>query len=169
MRIIISGCVAFVIWCVISAWLYNDKLLPVLKVPVAVPTITEPVSHEADSLMKLKASMPADLLIYFEFNNSEFKADPPTDNSITTFIAWLDKYPGSTLLVKGHTDLVGTIEYNQELGLKRAQVIGKYLQEKGIDAGRIIIESKGETEPMATYLTDEGRAKNRRTVVSVKM
>jgi outer membrane protein OmpA-like peptidoglycan-associated protein len=169
MRIIITGLVVFVIWCFVSAWLYNDHLRPALNKPVPVLTTPETQTNEADSLMKLKAMMPKDLLIYFEFDNAKFKPDPQTDNRIGDFRAWLDKYPGSMLSVTGHTDLVGTPEFNQALGLKRAQVIGKYLEERGINPGRIMAESKGETNPAADYLTEEGRAKNRRTEISIKM
>jgi outer membrane protein OmpA-like peptidoglycan-associated protein len=168
MRILITGLVAFVIWCFVSAWLYNDKLLPVLK-PVQEITIPESQINAADSLMKLKALMPKDLMIYFEFNEAKFKADPQTDNSIAEFKAWLEKYPGSMLSVTGHADLVGTPEYNQDLGLKRAQIISKYLESQGISAGRIITESKGESQPVASFITKEGRAKNRRTEISIKM
>ena len=169
MRILITGFVVFVIWCFISAWLYNDKLLPAMKKPVPVQTLPESKTNEADSLMKLKASMPGDLLIYFEFNDTKFKTDPQTDNSIAAFKAWLEKYPGSMLSVTGNTDLVGTAEYNKALGLKRADVVVKYLQEKGINSGRILSESMGKSKPIADYLTTEGRAKNRRTEISIKM
>ena len=169
MRILITGFVFFVIWCFISAWLYNDKLLPAMRKPITVQTIPETQTHEADSLMKLKASMPKNLLIYFEFNESKFKPDPQTDNSVSEFKAWLEKYPQSMLSVTGHTDLVGTAEYNYKLGLKRAQVVGIYLENQGVNAGRMITGSKGSTEPAADYLTAEGRAKNRRTEISIKM
>ena len=169
MRILITGFVIFVIWCFISAWLYNDILLPEMKKPVPVLTTPETKTNVADSLMKLKASMPKDLLIYFEFNDARFKPDPQTDNSITGFKAWLDKYPGSMLSVTGNTDLVGTTKYNMALGLKRAKVVGKYLEDKGINPSRITIESNGKSKPIADYLTKEGRAKNRRTEISIKM
>ena len=58
MRILITGIVLLVIWCFVSAWLYNDKLMPVIKKPVPIQTIPETQTNEADSLMKLKASMP---------------------------------------------------------------------------------------------------------------
>jgi outer membrane protein OmpA-like peptidoglycan-associated protein len=80
----------------------------------------------------------------------------------------LDKYPESVLTVTGHTDLVGTKDYNQDLGLKRAQLIQKYLEEKGILSTRIITSSKGKDQPLGDYLTEEGRAKNRRTEISIK-
>lgn len=169
MRILITGFVVFVIWCFVSAWLYNDHLLPALKKPVPVPQISEQQAREADSLMKLKASMPKDIMIYFEFNDAKFKPDPQTDNSVAEFKAWLDKYPGSKILVSGNTDLVGTPEFNNELGLKRAQVIGKYLEGLGVSTGNILTESQGENNPAAGYITAGERAKNRRTVISIKM
>ena len=113
--------------------------------------------------------MPKDLLIYFEFNDAKFKTDPQSDNQIVEFNSWLDRYPGSMLSVIGHTDLVGAPDFNQALALKRAQTAGKYLETKGINAGRMMIESKGEDQPAGDYLTKEGRAKNRRTEISIKM
>jgi len=158
-----------VIWCFVSAWLYNDKLLPMMKKPLPIQTIQESQTNQADSLLKLKASMPKNLPIYFEFDNAKFNPDPQTDQNIVPFKAWLGKYPASMLSVIGHTDLVGTFDYNLKLGLKRAQAVEKYLENQGINAGRMITDSKGETEPAADYLTEEGRAKNRRTEISIKM
>jgi outer membrane protein OmpA-like peptidoglycan-associated protein len=169
MRILITGFVIFVIWCFISAWLYNDKILPAMKKPVTVQAIPESQTHESDSLMKIKAAMPGTLLIYFEFNEAKFKNDPQTDKSISEFKAWLEKYNGSMLSVTGNTDLVGTAEYNSGLGLKRALAVTKYLEDNGIKSERIITESQGENKPAADYLSAEGRAKNRRTEISIKM
>jgi OOP family OmpA-OmpF porin len=169
MRILITGFIVFVIWCVFSAWIYNDHLLPELRKPAPVVTIPDASAREADSLMKLKAMMPKDLMIYFEFNEAKFKADPQYDNSIAEFKAWLDKYPGSKLSVTGHTDLVGTPDYNQELGMKRAEIVSQYLVSKGIDAAKIITESLGESKPAAGYITKEERAKNRRTEIIIKL
>ena len=169
MRILITGGVLFVIWAIFSSWLYNDVLLPVINKPVVVQTTPEPPNPEADSLAKILASMPKPLMIYFDFDKSKFKSDQNTDSRIAEFKSWLDKYPASILMVTGHTDLVGTPEYNQELALKRATILGKYLETQGINAGRMQTLSKGETEPAADYLTPEGRAKNRRTEISLKM
>jgi outer membrane protein OmpA-like peptidoglycan-associated protein len=169
MRILITGFVFFVIWCFVSAWLYNDKLLPAIKNPIPIQTVPEKPTREADSLMQLKASVPKNLLIYFEFNDAKFKPDPQTDNSVAEFKSWLDKYPRSMLSVTGHTDLVGKPDYNYNLALKRARIIGKYIEDKGISDSRMITESKGSSEPAADYLTAEGRAKNRRTEISIKM
>ena len=169
MKIIVTGIVAFAIWCFFSAWLYNDILLPVIQKPVLVLTMPDPQQIAADSLAQIKASMPANLIISFEFNEHKFKPDQQLEASLAPLKAWLDKYPGSQIVVTGHSDLVGTIEYNADLGLKRANVVAKYLESAGIPSPRMIIESKGETEPAADYLTSEGRARNRRTEISIKM
>lgn len=169
MRILITGFVVFVIWCFFSSWLYNDILLPVMKRPVPVLATPENQTNVADSLAKLKAMMPGDLLIYFEFNSSKFKPDPQYDNSIAAFKTCLDKYPGSMLSVTGYTDIVGTNDFNMALGLKRAHVVGKYLEDHGITTDRILAGSHGRETSAADYITSDGRAKSRRTEISIKM
>jgi OOP family OmpA-OmpF porin len=169
MRILITGGVLLVIWAIFSSWLYNDILLPVLRKPDVVQTIPEPPDQVADSLAKILASMPKPLMIYFDFDKAKFKSDPQTDSRIAEFKSWLEKYPASILNVTGHTDLVGTPEYNEKLALNRASILAKYLESQGINAGRIQTMSKGESQPAADYLTTEGRAMNRRTEISIKM
>jgi len=169
MRILITGFVVFVIWCFISAWLYNDKVLPAMRKPEPVQQIHEEQTNVSDSLAHILASMPKTLMIYFEFDKAEFKMDSRIDNSITEIKNWLDKYPSSIILVTGHADLVGTSEYNNALGLRRALSVSKVLEEKGILSGRISSDSKGSDQPLGDYLSEEGRAKNRRTEISIKM
>ena len=128
MRILITGFVFFVIWCFVSAWLYNDKLLPAMRKPVTVQTIPETQTHEADSLMKLKASMPENLLIYFEFNESKFKPDPQTDNSVSEFKAWLEKYPQSMLSLPDIPIWLGQLITITNLDLKGLRLLGNTLK-----------------------------------------
>ena len=108
-------------------------------------------------------------MISFEFDKVKFKSDPQTDSRIAEFKAWLDKYPCSMALVTGHTDLVGTPDYNQALAMKRALVIQRFLVVQGIGEGKMVTESKGETQPVDDYITSDERAKNRRTEISIKM
>jgi outer membrane protein OmpA-like peptidoglycan-associated protein len=169
MRILITGAVLFVIWAFFSSWMYNDVLLPVINKPVAAQTIPAPPDPVADSLAKIIASMPKPIMIFFDFDKTKFKTDPQTESRIAEFKTWLEKYPGSMLSVTGHADIVGTSEYNQDLAFQRAQVIVKYLEARGVKTDRITTESKGETESAVDYITSEGRAKNRNTVISIKM
>jgi outer membrane protein OmpA-like peptidoglycan-associated protein len=168
MRILVTGFIVFVIWSFFSTWLYVNVLKPATTKQVEAQPVTEIQSTEADTLMKFYASMPKDLTIYFEFDNYKFETDQQTDSSIAEFDKWLDKYPDYMLSVTGHTDFVGTTEYNQALGLERAQVVGKYLESKGIPAERMVIASKGKEQPVAKNIFSEGRAKNRRTEITIK-
>lgn len=168
MRILITGFVVFVVWSFFSTWIYVDKIVPALKKPVNVTAIPEPKDNVADSLAKIEASKPKALLIYFEFNKANFKADPQTENSISEFRKWIERYPEYKLSVTGHTDLVGTPEYNQNLGMKRANEVRKYLIAKGIADQKIDVLSVGETQPSADYITSDGRRLNRKVEVLIK-
>jgi outer membrane protein OmpA-like peptidoglycan-associated protein len=168
MRILITGFIVFVIWSFFSMWLYVDILRPAVNKPVVVQPAPESQNKEADSLMKIYASMPKDLLIYFEFDKTKFKVDPQADSSIVKFKDWLDKHPEAVLSITGHTDFIGTTEYNQALGLERAQIIQKYLESKGIPPGKMVTNSRGKEQPVASHITSEGRAKNRRTEITIK-
>lgn len=169
MRILITGFVVFVIWCFVSAWLYNDHLLPVLRQPVPVPQVVDTQARAADSLMKIRASMPKDIIIYFEFDKTKLKTDAQTDIAVGEIKAWVEKYPGSKIVVSGHTDLVGTPEFNQDLGMQRAVIVTEYLKKQGIPPEWLITESQGETKPAAGYVTAGQRAKNRRTEITIKL
>lgn len=71
------------------------------------------------------------------------------------------------LLITGHTDYTGSETYNEQLGLQRADAIKEYMQLKGIDPEKIQVESKGETEPIASNQTKKGRALNRRVELTI--
>ena len=168
MKILFTGFVAFVIWSFFSTWLFVDILRPSLKKPEAVQIIPETTNHVADSLARIYALMPKDLVIPYGFDKTKFTPDPQLETILPEFKSWLDKYPGSMMLVTGYTDLVGTPEYNQTLGLERAQAVQKYLESKGFPSSRMIVTSRGEEDPVAGYITAEERAKNRRTVIAIK-
>jgi len=163
-----TGFAVFVIWAFFSTWLYVDVLRHAVKPPVTKDVVVLPMDNRADSLAKLNAMMPKDLTIYFGFDKFKFVPDPQIESNLSEFKSWLNKYPGSMLTVTGYADLVGEKEYNQDLGLERAKIVQKYLEDNGFPASRIITGSKGEDEPVAGYITDEDRAKNRRAVISIK-
>jgi outer membrane protein OmpA-like peptidoglycan-associated protein len=168
MKILTIGSVAFVIWAFLSTWFFVDVIKPALKNPVPVVTVPETTNRVADSITKIYALMPKDLVIRYEFGKTGLIPDLQLEANLAEFKNWLDKYPGSVLLITGHSDLVGTHEYNQELGLARARAVENFLEAKGFPASRIIVSSKGEEEPVAGYITPDERAKNRRTVISIK-
>ena len=168
MRILTIGAVIFVIWAFFSTWLFVDVLKPALKKPVETVAVPVTTNNVADSLAKIYALMPKDLVIWHDFDKARLIPVPLMETSLAEFKNWLDKYPESILLVTGYTDLVGTPEYNKALGLERAQAAQQFLETKGFPASRMIVSSKGEEEPAAGYITAEARAKNSRTVISIK-
>lgn len=66
----------------------------------------------------------------------------------------------------GHTDSTGSDTYNQSLSERRAKTVARYLEGKGIAVGRLTTSGAGESKPIADNATKEGRAKNRRVVLS---
>ena len=66
------------------------------------------------------------------------------------------------VVITGHTDNVGSQQYNQVLSLKRAQAVRNWLVQKGIASNRMRTVGRGKNEPVASNETDEGRAENRR-------
>jgi OOP family OmpA-OmpF porin len=76
-------------------------------------------------------------------------------------------------MIVGHTDSIGSDEYNQRLSERRAQAVKQYLVSKGIAASRLSTEGQGEREPIAPNTEDgkdnpEGRAMNRRAELKVQ-
>src|SRR5439155_26742044 len=71
-------------------------------------------------------------------------------------------YPTLHLQVEGHTDAVGTDEYNQSLSERRASAVRDYLVQQGIAANSVDARGFGKTQPIATNETGEGRQQNRR-------
>jgi len=72
-----------------------------------------------------------------------------------------------TLIAVGHTDSIGSEQYNQGLSERRANSVKQYLVGKGIDPNRIYTEGKGELQPVASNATREGRAQNRRVEIEI--
>jgi outer membrane protein OmpA-like peptidoglycan-associated protein len=82
----------------------------------------------------------------FEFNKTTIP--PKHIPSLTALRKRLAAEPGATVVCTGNTDTVGNEQYNYKLGMERAAAVRDFLvEEKGVDAKRIKIDSKGEKEP----------------------
>lgn len=77
------------------------------------------------------------------------------------------KNPDQPLHIVGHTDAIGTTSYNLKLSVQRAKAVASWLKSHGVAAERIEIEGAGEGKPVATNTTSQGRAKNRRTEMTI--
>lgn len=80
----------------------------------------------------------------------------------------LEEYDKTLVEITGHTDSTGADAYNQDLSERRAASVGAYLESQGVDADRMVIIGYGETQPIATNATPEGRAANRRVEITLE-
>lgn len=98
--------------------------------------------------------------IYFETAKAKLK--PESFEALDKLVDKMKDAGEITVEISGHTDWVGTKEYNYGLSERRAQSVVDYLVENGIDKDNLVAKGYGEDEPIATNETEEGRAKNRR-------
>ena len=109
--------------------------------------------------------------VNFDYDKSNIKPEfvPILDEAAQT----LKDNPDINVSVSGHTDSIGSDEYNQRLSERRAQAVKQYLVSKGIASSRLSTEGRGEREPIAPNTKDgrdnpEGRAMNRRAELKVR-
>ena len=104
--------------------------------------------------------------IYFDFDKATFKTESYTE--LNKLEAMLAQNSGMMVEIAGHTDAVGTKEYNQGLSLRRAQAVKTYLTKKGIDARRVKPVGYGKSKPLASNDDEQGgRELNRRVEFKV--
>jgi outer membrane protein OmpA-like peptidoglycan-associated protein len=93
--------------------------------------------------------------------NSQFH--PVLDKVAST----LAEYDKTVIEVAGHTDSVGSDDYNQQLSERRANSVASYLSGHGVDRTRMVTIGAGEGHPVASNDTDAGRAQNRRVEITI--
>ncbi len=92
---------------------------------------------------------------------------PGLYNELDRIAQILVRYPQTTIVVEGHTDSTGSDTYNQALSERRAWSVQRLLTERGVDPSRITAIGYGESRPVATNDTPEGRQMNRRVEIRV--
>lgn len=92
---------------------------------------------------------------------------PEAQKNLQSLASSLNQYPGSDILIVGHTDSVGADAYNQALSERRASAAANYLVTQGVARSRVATRGVGETEPVETNSTDAGRQQNRRVAVAI--
>ncbi len=135
---------------------YLDKQAAELKEIQAI----ENVRQERDRLI---ATMSNSLL--FDVNSAIIK--PGAIDGLTQVADVLNRYPETTIIVKGYTDSTGTEAYNQELSERRAKSVANFMIGKGVDAGRVTSIGFGEQFPIAGNDTEAGRQQNRRVELEI--
>ena len=123
--------------------------------PVPVPVVVAPPPQKHFVLRN----------VYFDFDHDSLRPDaiPILDDVVRD----LKEDEEITIVAEGHADSKGSEKYNMGLSRRRAERVKKYLVEHGVADSRIRVEAAGETKPVASNATPEGRAKNRRVEIRV--
>ena len=132
---------------------------------VATSTVNEPVTLEVP-LSPLTAGSTIALRNIF-FNTASYDLLPASNAELDKLVKLLQSNPTVRIELGGHTDNVGADAANLTLSDQRAKAVREFVIAKGIEADRITAAGYGETKPIATNDTEEGRAQNRRTEVTV--
>lgn len=98
--------------------------------------------------------------IFFDFDKATLR--PESFNELDRLVQLLTENPNIKVEISAHTDSKGSDEYNMKLSQKRAESVVNYLIGKGIAPSRLIAQGYGETQPIDTNDTEEGRQNNRR-------
>jgi adhesin transport system outer membrane protein len=130
-----------------------DKAAELPRRAVARPAPAVPV----------KLNLSADAL--FDYDKSEVK--PEGRKRLDELLAGLKGVEIGSVSVVGHTDWIASDAYNLRLSMRRAEAVKAHLVSQGMAAQKIHAEGRGESEPVASNLTDEGRARNRRVEITV--
>ncbi|MBD3679102.1 MAG: OmpA family protein [Rhodobacteraceae bacterium] len=113
---------------------------------------------------ELIVRMPQDIL--FAFDSASVRPDLQDD--LRALSRNLQRYPDTTVDVIGHTDNVGSAAYNQDLSARRAGAVASVLINSGVAPYRVRSYGRGESQPIASNLSDSGRAQNRRVEIIIR-
>lgn len=129
----------------------------------SAPAAASPAPAPTPAAVSSKVTYAADT--FFDFNKSVLK--PAAKAKLDDLVDKIKSINLEVIIAVGHTDSVGSDEYNQKLSMRRSNAVKAYLISKGVDKTRIYTEGKGEKQPVADNGTKEGRAKNRRVEIEV--
>ena len=149
---------------------------PMVQPEPAPPPAPEPAPEPEPALKTqpandLNGAQAGDVVVILEGVNFEFDSAellPSAIEILDESVTVLNRRPGISVDIVGHTCNIGTDEYNQGLSERRAQAVYDYLVSHGIAADRLTTQGMGETQPAHSNDTREGRAKNRRVEMHVK-
>ena len=103
--------------------------------------------------------------LMFDFDSAQLR--PEARDQLRNLANNLQEYPNTDLVIVGHTDAVGSDDYNMGLSRRRANSAADFLRSQGVSSARVTTVGKGEGEPIASNDTDYGRQQNRRVEVAI--
>ncbi|HNQ26434.1 MAG TPA: OmpA family protein [Aquaticitalea sp.] len=136
--------------------------------PVSYDILTAQENSNNDDLKALGDAIRANpLVLYFDTGEASINLTAEQRQKVADISRYLDKVDGAHCLIVGHTDNTGDAANNMALGQDRADFAKNYFIRNGISGDKINASSKGQSEPIADNATEDGRSKNRRTVVTI--
>lgn len=111
----------------------------------------------------IKVTFDSGLL--FDFDSAALRNN--AEENLAEFAESMQDFEDTSILIVGHTDSQGDEDYNQNLSERRSTSAADYLIQRGINDSRIMTTGKGESEPVASNETEEGRQQNRRVEVAI--
>jgi outer membrane protein OmpA-like peptidoglycan-associated protein len=156
-KAVVGGAIGAAAGAAIGASL--DRQAAELRGSIANPNIS--VTNQGSYLI---VNMPQDLL--FATDSASLRPDLNAD--LRTVAGSLLRYPDSRIEVIGHTDNTGTAAYNLDLSQRRAGAVANVLIGNGVPAQRIAVIGAGEDRPVASNLSPQGRAMNRRVEIIIR-
>lgn len=118
------------------------------------------VTREGDNLI---LNMPSN--VTFAVDSSAI--DPAFQATLANVADTLSRYEKSYVDVLGHTDSTGSDAYNQSLSERRAESVANFLANSGVQRARLATRGFGESQPVASNSTEQGRAANRRVEIKI--
>jgi len=166
----IAGCDGAITEKAAAPMVKPDPVMPTPEVVAPPAPAPAPVAAPAPAPAPAPAAAVSSKVTYaadafFDFDKSVIK--PEGKAKLDDLVGKVKAINLEVIIAVGHTDSMGSDEYNQKLSMRRSQAVKAYLVSKGIDKTRIYTEGKGEKQPVADNKTKEGRAKNRRVEIEV--
>ena len=101
--------------------------------------------------------------LQFDLDKAELRSG--AGETLAPVVEFLNDFPEVSVRITGHTCWLGSEAHNIDLSQRRANAVANYLVDQGIDRDRLYVSAEGESQPIDTNLTEEGRRSNRRVEV----
>jgi len=131
------------------------------ELPEPAPIVAMPLGTETGRGLQFTLNA-----VLFQINKTNLL--PEGKLKVEEFAQAIKQYGTSrTILIEGHTDSIGDKSYNQQLSKRRAKTVQKALIAQGINPEQLLIKDYGESNPIATNATSQGRQQNRRVEIVI--
>lgn len=124
------------------------------------------VNHEYQLLLNAEPTKPVRFILYFEHDST--RLTKPSSLLIPQILKVAKEREPSEISIIGHTDSKGSVKYNHQLALERAQAVGNILKEADITLKNLYIESHGENDPLVITGDNVSEVKNRRVEAMIR-